>query len=104
MQPSHMVSLMESYAQSFVGTPERLDRFLTHVTRGTLLDGTGREAEPGESSTENRYVRAICLLVAMAAAGLLLHRLAPVMASGVSALTAVLFLGLGLFVLRAGIR
>jgi hypothetical protein len=104
MQPSQMASLMESYAQSFVGTPERLDRFLTHVANGTLFTGTDRETEAGQGSAENRYVRAICLLVAMAAAALLLHRMTPVVGSGASALTAVLFLGLGLFVLRAGIR
>jgi hypothetical protein len=101
IQPSQMASLMENYAESFVATPERLDRFLTNVTSGALPWGAGRAMEPHRDRAENRHVRIACLSVAMVSVGVVLHRITPSFGHGAHAITALLFLALGLVVLRA---
>jgi hypothetical protein len=101
MEPSQMVSLMENYVESFVATPERLDRFLSSVTSGPLRTSAGPAVEPREDRAENRNVRIACLSVALASIGVLLHRIAPAAGQGAGAVTAALFLVLGVLVLRA---
>jgi hypothetical protein len=104
MAPSQMISLLENYAESLLATPERLDRVLTYAATGWLPAGARRTGEPSGGGAENRHVRAVCLLVALAGAGLFLHRIASLMGQGLSAITALLFLAMGLLVLRAGTR
>jgi hypothetical protein len=94
-----MASLMENYAGSLMATPERLDRFLTAFTSGRLPGAGG--VEPGAGSGDARAVRIACLSVALASAGLLLHRITLSAGQIGGSMTSVLFLALGLVVLWA---
>ena len=84
--------------------PERLDRLLTYAATGVLPIQSGAPSDKVEEKEENRFAVMICLLLALAAVGMFLHRIAASLGPESDAVCAVVFLALGLFVLRAGVR
>jgi predicted unusual protein kinase regulating ubiquinone biosynthesis (AarF/ABC1/UbiB family) len=104
LQPSHMTMLVESYAEAFLGMPQQIDRFLTSASTGmTRILPAGPDGKKTEAD-ENRFVRTLCLLLLLGAAGILINKTAAAHPGHPSAIAAVVFFAFGLYVLRAGTR
>jgi hypothetical protein len=105
LRPSRMAGLMEDYAKAFVGMPESLDRVLTSVATGLLSSNPEtRTGKQQEENTDSRYVRMLCVLLALAAASMLLHKIVASSGATAGRMAAIVFLPLGLYLLRVGVR
>jgi hypothetical protein len=102
-RPSHMKGWLENYAESMVGMPERLDRFLTYAATGVPPAPATPPVEPDDNVDRSRGAFWL-LLPALAAVGLFLHRIGASLGPRATAAGALVFLVFGLFVLRAGAR
>jgi hypothetical protein len=104
IRPSDITELLENYATALVGLPERVDRLLDYAGAGLSLSKGGKDVERRQHSAENRYVRIVCLLLALATILLLLHWTSVSMGSSWNAVVAVSFFALVMYVLSTGIR
>jgi ABC1 atypical kinase-like domain len=103
LRPAHMAELMERYGTAFLRLPGEMDRMLTQAASGVLPMGVN-QSPLRPAANENRWIPAASLLLALAGAAMLAHRLTALTSRGISQLTALLFLGLGFILLRWGFR
>lgn len=100
VRPSQVKAWIESNSEALVGLPERLDRALTYGSTNVHRVG----AVPPVEHAENRRVRSLCLLLVLAGAGFLLHKIEISTGAGVPGITPVVFFVLGMLLLRVGLR
>jgi len=102
-RPSHMAGLMERYGTAFLRFPGEMDRMLSQAASGVLPMGMNQSPRR-PAANANPWIPAASLLLALAGAAMLAHRLTTLMPRGINQLTALLFLGLGVILLRWGVR
>jgi predicted unusual protein kinase regulating ubiquinone biosynthesis (AarF/ABC1/UbiB family) len=99
LEPSRMTALLETYAETFVSMPQRMDRFLTHASMGMTPIPHGRSSGKKIENDEDCYVRTVCLLLSLGAMSMLIHKIAGSLGAGAGPLAAGLFGALGVYVL-----
>jgi hypothetical protein len=107
MRPSQMANWLETFAEALVRMPERLDRVLAGAATGgtaPFIHPTGAATPETGDRAANRRARAVCLLLTLGGAGLLLHKIAASTGPGGVAIVALAFLAVGLFLLLEGVR